>query len=118
MDFSLGPSPFLISSPPSDLKKEVAAAKIPGASKALMGDLRVSRSPKPPPLNSLDLNKATQAELMTLPGIGPTLAERIVKYREENGPFADVSEIQEISGIGEKRYERIKQWIRVGGGDQ
>ena len=53
---------------------------------------------------------------MTLPGIGPTLAQRIVRYREENGPFADVSEIKEIPGIREKRYERIKQWIRVGGG--
>ncbi len=90
--------------------------KVPGTLKASKGNLRLPRSPKPLPPTLLNLNKATQVELMTLPGIGPTLAQRIVRYREENGPFADVSEIKEIPGIGEKRYERIKQWIRVGGG--
>ena len=116
MNFSFGPSPFPASVPTLDPKEGVTSVKVPGTLKPSKGNLRLPRSPKPLPPTLLNLNKATQVELMTLPGIGPTLAERIVRYREENGPFADVSEIKEIPGIGEKRYERIKQWIRVGGG--
>jgi competence ComEA-like helix-hairpin-helix protein len=117
MNFSFGPSPFPISVPTLDPKEGVASVKIIGTVKASKGNLRLPRSPKPFPPTFLDLNRATEAELMTLPGIGPALAERIVRYREENGPFADASQIKEISGIGEKRYERIKQWIRVGAGN-
>jgi competence protein ComEA len=62
----------------------------------------------------LDINRATAEELMRLPGIGPTLADRIVAYRRQNGPFADISEIKEVSGIGEKRFERLKPWILSG----
>ena len=68
---------------------------------------------KKPPVVPLNINKATRDELMTLPGIGAVLAERIVAYREEKGPFADTSEIKEVSGIGEKRFEGIKDWIRT-----
>jgi len=68
---------------------------------------------KRPPAVPLDINKATRDELMTLPGIGPVLAERIVSYRGEKGSFADISEIKEVSGIGEKRFEAVKDWIRT-----
>jgi len=46
--------------------------------------------------NSIDLNTASEAQLESLPGIGPTLAERIVAYREETGGFSSVEEILEV----------------------
>ncbi|HHY37085.1 MAG TPA: hypothetical protein GX518_05280 [Firmicutes bacterium] len=59
----------------------------------------------------INLNRATRAELETLPGIGPALAERIITYREEHGPFRRPEEIKNVSGIGEKTYENIKDYI-------
>lgn len=72
----------------------------------------------PPPLpepgaDSISINTASAEALMTLPQIGPTLAERIIAYREENGPFPHPACIMEVSGIGEKTYEKIKDKIKV-----
>lgn len=61
----------------------------------------------------LDLNCATLEELETLPGIGPELAQRILDYREAYGPFLTTDQIMEVSGIGEKRYEALKERITV-----
>lgn len=60
----------------------------------------------------IDLNRATQAELETLPGIGPKLAEEIIRYRT-NARFAAVSDIVNVSGIGPKRYEAIMGLVTV-----
>lgn len=83
------------------------------AQKSPQGAVASHHARKKPPRAPLDINQATQKELMALPGIGPALAQRIVAYRQENGPFTEISEIKEVSGIGEKRYERIKAWIQV-----
>ena len=83
------------------------------AQKSPRGGGAIGHIRKIPPAAPLDINRATREELMALPGIGPALAERIVAYREEKGPFLEISEIKEVSGIGEKRYERIKAWIQV-----
>lgn len=61
----------------------------------------------------LDINYASVEELETLPGIGPTLAENIVMYREENGPFLRIEDIMNVPGIGESTFERIKDLIYV-----
>ncbi len=61
----------------------------------------------------VNLNKATQTELLTLTGIGPSKADAIIEYREQNGPFKAVEEIMEISGIGEKTFEKLKNQISV-----
>jgi len=61
----------------------------------------------------LNINTATQADLEKLPGIGPALAERIIKYREEHGPFKTIDEIQNVKGIGKKKFETIKDLIAV-----
>ncbi len=61
----------------------------------------------------VNVNTAGVGELMTLPGIGRTLAERIVRYREENGEFAETRDIMRVSGIGEQLYGNISDLITV-----
>lgn len=68
----------------------------------------------PTPSGPIDINTATQAELETLPGIGPALAQRIIEYREEHGPFTSIEQIQNVSGIGPAKFEAIKDLITVG----
>jgi competence protein ComEA len=62
----------------------------------------------------INLNTAAAAELETLPGIGPTTAQKIIDYREQNGPFVNAEDIINVSGIGPGTYERIKDLITVG----
>ncbi|MBB1515900.1 ComEA family DNA-binding protein [Tessaracoccus sp. MC1679] len=62
---------------------------------------------------AVDLNSATVAELETLPGVGPVMAGAIVAWREENGRFTAVEELQEVSGIGPKTFEKLKLLVRV-----
>lgn len=61
----------------------------------------------------ININTADAGLLMELPGIGETYARRIVAYREENGPFEEIADIMEVSGIGEKRFSNIKDYITV-----
>lgn len=62
----------------------------------------------------IDINKANVADLDTLPGIGPSTAEKIVEYRETNGPFVTIEEIMSVSGIGSAKFEKIQAYITVG----
>lgn len=61
----------------------------------------------------IDLNLATVAELMTLPGIGQAKADSIVRYREKNGAFFSIEEIKQVEGVKEGVYNRIKDNIKV-----
>jgi competence protein ComEA len=62
---------------------------------------------------TLDLNAATERDLVGLPGIGPVLAQRIVHYREARGAFQDVEHLRRVKGIGKKTYERIRTLVGV-----
>lgn len=62
----------------------------------------------------IDINIASQSELESLPGIGPTTAQSIIEYRESNGPFVSIEEIINVPGIGSGIFERIKDLITVG----
>jgi competence protein ComEA len=61
----------------------------------------------------VDLNTAGLAELDTLPGVGPVLAQRILDWRSQNGRFSTVDELGEVSGIGEKVLENLRPLVRV-----
>lgn len=61
----------------------------------------------------ININTASLEELMSLPGIGPKIAQEIINYRTRYGPFTHISEIKKVQGIGEKRYQRIKDLIRL-----
>lgn len=62
----------------------------------------------------VNINTATAEELQQLPRVGPTLAQRIVAYREMYGPFKSVEEIMQVSGIGETLFSAIRDLITVG----
>jgi competence protein ComEA len=92
------------------------AGAVPGATAAP----GVAGSPGTPPTPGLSapagakpsLGTATLEQLDAIDGIGPTLAERIVEYRTENGGFGSMSELQEVEGIGEKRFETLREALQ------
>jgi len=63
----------------------------------------------------IDINRAEPWLLEALPGIGEVLAQRIVDYRSENGSFKRIEDLLKVSGIGEAKFEQIKDYITVSG---
>lgn len=61
----------------------------------------------------ININTATQTELETLPGIGPSTAIRIIEYRTENGKFNNIEDIKKIRGIGDSKFLQIKGLIKI-----
>jgi competence protein ComEA len=61
----------------------------------------------------VNLNTATLEQLQTLPGIGPAMAKRVIEYRTKVGKFNKIEEIINVKGIGEKRFQRIKERLAV-----
>lgn len=89
---SFPPSPSVAAAPPSSLPR---------------------RKPTLKP-ESINVNSASAAQLVQLPGIGPSYAERIVAYRTEHGSFKTVDELKNVKGIGKKRLEQIRPFVTVG----
>lgn len=63
----------------------------------------------------INLNTATEAELLTISGIGAKKAQEIIRFRDEQGPFKTVEELKNVPGIGEKTVERLKDMLTVTG---
>jgi len=61
----------------------------------------------------IDLNTATKDELIALPGIGESIAEKIIQYRQSKGRFRKIDELMNVSGIGKKKFEQIRNHIKV-----
>ena len=94
------------------------------AAGVLTGLLAVAASAAPPEAakgapaaakaGAVDLNSASEAQLQEVPGIGPSLAKKIVEFRNENGPFKSVDDLLKVRGVGEKSLERLRPHLTVG----
>jgi competence protein ComEA len=72
-----------------------------------------SRSAAAAPSSPVNLNSATQAQIETLPGIGPKVAQRIIEYRQKNGPFKKIEDLMNVKGVGEKSFLKLKPYLTV-----
>lgn len=61
----------------------------------------------------VNINTAAQSELETLPGIGEAIASRIIEYREQNGKFSKIEDLLNVKGIGDAKFEEIKEYVVV-----
>ena len=62
----------------------------------------------------ININTADEAELMTVNGIGESLAKRIVEFRDEHGPYERIEDLLKVRGIGEKSFEKLRAHLTVG----
>ncbi|HYT77527.1 MAG TPA: helix-hairpin-helix domain-containing protein [Vicinamibacterales bacterium] len=70
---------------------------------------RAAAAPSAP----VNLNTATQAQLESLPGIGPKAAQRILEYRQKNGQFKKIEDLMNVKGVGEKSFLKLKPYLTV-----
>lgn len=66
------------------------------------------------PDEPVNVNTATAEQLTEIPGIGTSLASRIVEFREQNGPFERVDDLLKVRGIGERSLEKLRPYVTVG----
>lgn len=91
---------------------------IPNVNDALDDEKNILSSDSPSSSTSssngkININKATASELENIPSVGPSTAQKIITYREENGKFSSIDEIKNVSGIGDKTFENIKDYISI-----
>jgi competence protein ComEA len=65
------------------------------------------------PANQIDLNRATAEELTAIPGVGRVIAQRIVEFRDKQGPFRRIEDLLKIKGIGEKSFQKIRPYVKI-----
>ena len=107
-------SQLIIPALPIDQPTELIDAQSRSAIIPTSPSLEGNATPLPPsPDHPVNINTATQAELESLPGIGPVLAQRIIAYRESNGPFNTIEDIIDVSGIAQSTFELIEDLITV-----
>ncbi|MCE5191364.1 MAG: helix-hairpin-helix domain-containing protein [Actinomycetia bacterium] len=92
-------------------KDEVAAGVQAGTGAAGIGAAAAAAGPA---TGKVDLNRATAAELDALPGVGPSTAQKIVDDRTTNGPFRKIEDLMRVSGIGQKKFDALKDLVTVG----
>ena len=73
----------------------------------------LAQKAKAPSTEKVNLNTATVEQLMTLPGIGPSMAKKIIEHRTKNGKFTKIEEILNVKGIGEKKFQKMKDRLVV-----
>lgn len=65
------------------------------------------------PTAPVSLNTASSEQLQTLPGVGPSTAESILDYRKEHGGFTTIDELMAVKGIGPKKMEKLRKWLKL-----
>lgn len=73
----------------------------------------ITTNPSNQTSSKININTADEAQLMELDGIGATRAKAIIEYRQQNGPFQKIEDLMNVSGIGEKTFEKLKEKISV-----
>lgn len=98
---------FLSSGPPKGNLKSISGKSIH------LEDVKVKLPEIIKGQSNIRINLAGPEKLAELPGIGPVLADRIVKYREESGKFTSVEELTEVSGIGSSKLGQLKELVKL-----
>lgn len=96
--------------PPSGIKKEEYEAMTIGGASASPESTSAAGEEK---TSQIDINTATEDQLQTVPGIGPVTAKNIVDYRTQNGPFKTLEELKNVNRIGDKTYDKLKDYFMV-----
>jgi competence protein ComEA len=94
--------------------RRFVAAALAVALAALVASGSAYATGKPQPTAKVNINTASVEQLTTLPGVGPTLAARIVEHRQKAGAFRSTQELMTVKGIGEKNLAKIEAWLTVG----
>jgi comEA protein len=81
--------------------------------KMLMTDSLLVNSSKPSMKIKININTASKKDLVELPGIGETMAARIILFREEKGSFKSLAELKKVKGVGDKKFDRLKDFIKI-----
>lgn len=79
----------------------------------IVGDTNTNSNKQSKQTTKVNINKATQTELEALPGIGPSIALKIVNYRKENGKFKSIEDLKQVNGIGDSKFNKIKNLITI-----
>lgn len=97
-----------------DLSQINLARKVVDGEQIYLGEKRTVKSAGTSSFRgTVYVNRATAAQFDSLPGVGPVIAKRIVDYRNTNGPFVDIAELQKVAGIGPKSFEKIKNRLSL-----